>query len=184
MKPDDAKMLAQQLMRHYHLHDWTFAWNRRKRALGMCFWGKKQIELSLPFVQRNDEAAVRDTILHEIAHALAGQKAGHGPAWKRICRQIGATPERCDNTAEMPKGKWVAKCPGCQKEFSRHRRPLKKARYSCRTCGLAKGELKFYMNLPPAPPRKVRVAKVAKPIASPNMMSRFLQAAKQLGLFN
>ena len=38
-----------------------------------------------------DPREVRDTILHEIAHALAGAKAKHGPAWKAIARRLGAT---------------------------------------------------------------------------------------------
>ena len=36
---------------------------------------------------------VKDTILHEIAHALAVARAGHGPAWKTVARRIGATPK-------------------------------------------------------------------------------------------
>ena len=38
---------------------------------------------------------IRDTILHEIAHALAWTRHGertHGPRWKQICREIGAVP--------------------------------------------------------------------------------------------
>lgn len=38
---------------------------------------------------------VTDTILHEIAHALAGPAARHGPAWKSIARRLGATPKSC-----------------------------------------------------------------------------------------
>ena len=35
---------------------------------------------------------IRDTVLHEIAHAIAGREAGHGPLWKVTARRIGATP--------------------------------------------------------------------------------------------
>ena len=38
---------------------------------------------------------VTDTILHEIAHALAGPGAGHGPAWKATASRLGATPKSC-----------------------------------------------------------------------------------------
>ena len=38
------------------------------------------------------EAEIRDTILHEIAHALAGPEARHGARWKAIARRIDATP--------------------------------------------------------------------------------------------
>ena len=120
-----------------------FRFNRRKRALGMCWYQRKCIELSVHFVHANHEAAVRDTILHEIAHALAGQKAGHGIRWKAICLRIGATAERCDRTAIMPPGKWRAACPNCGKQYGRHRRPRRNCQYSCRGCGPEKGLIKF-----------------------------------------
>lgn len=33
--------------------------------------------------------AVENVILHEIAHALAGQEAGHGPRWRAVALWIG-----------------------------------------------------------------------------------------------
>ena len=39
-----------------------------------------------------NEEEIRDTVLHEIAHAIAGPEAGHGPLWKATARRIGATP--------------------------------------------------------------------------------------------
>jgi hypothetical protein len=41
---------------------------------------------------------VRGVILHEIAHALAPPKCGHGEEWKIIAQRIGASPERCAET--------------------------------------------------------------------------------------
>ena len=35
------------------------------------------------------------TGLLDVAHALAGGKAGHGPAWQAIARRIGCSAERC-----------------------------------------------------------------------------------------
>ncbi len=48
---------------------------------------------------RNEQ--VRDTVLHEIAHAIAGPEAGHGPLWKATARRIGATPRAraCESEA-------------------------------------------------------------------------------------
>lgn len=141
----DADQLARQLLQEHALHDWGFFWNRRKRALGLCRYERKRIELSLPFVLHNDEAAVRDTILHEIAHALAGPRAGHGSKWRKICVNIGAKPERCDHVAIMPRGRWIGTCPSCGKEYSRHRRPLKNRLYCCRHCGRERGRIQFFL---------------------------------------
>jgi predicted SprT family Zn-dependent metalloprotease len=147
MEASLAQHLAHSLLLDHHLPDWSFAFNRRRRSLGLCRYVQKRIELSLPYVLRNDEASIRDTILHEIAHALAGQKAGHGPQWKAVCRRIGAIPERCDTTAAMPRGRWHARCAGCGQEFQRHRRPARHATYNCRHCGPEKGAICFYLIL-------------------------------------
>jgi len=83
--------------------------------------------------------------LHEIAHALAGPRAAHGPRWREICLKIGCKPERCDRIAVMPHGRWRGKCPTCGKEYSRHRRPLRSRIYCCRVCGREKGRIQFFL---------------------------------------
>jgi hypothetical protein len=49
------------------------------RRFGTCRYSRKLITLSRQLIELNDQARVLDTILHEIAHALAGPKTGHGP---------------------------------------------------------------------------------------------------------
>lgn len=140
-----AGKLAHDLLAEHGLtrRGWTFAFNRARRQLGKCDYTKQRIELSSPFVARNDEAEVRDTILHEIAHALAGHRAGHGPKWRAMCEKLGARPKRTCETATMPHGAYRAVCPSCRMEHHRHRRPLKGRTYFCRQCGSEDGRLRF-----------------------------------------
>jgi predicted SprT family Zn-dependent metalloprotease len=138
----DAARLARELLEAHGLSDWGFAFNGRKRAMGLCHYQRKRIELSRHFVWANDEPAIRQTLLHEIAHALAGPEAGHGPRWRGICRRIGARPERLGSAA-MPAGQWVAVCPACGRRHERHRRPPSGYDYACRQCGHEKGPLRF-----------------------------------------
>ena len=49
--------------------------------------------VSMALALVNSEEELRDTVLHEIAHAIAGISAGHGPEWKSVARRIGATPK-------------------------------------------------------------------------------------------
>ncbi len=104
-------------------------WNRRKRMMGRCVFPRAGltpgiIELSEGFVLgKNGEDLIRDTVLHEIAHALAGNTAGHGPEWKEWCRRVGANPERTGVGADMPTGPWKAVCPNCGTVYSLFRRP-------------------------------------------------------------
>lgn len=135
-----ARDLALTLMAQHGLVGWTFAFNRRKRSLGLCRYQDRVIELSIHLVQRNDADEIRDTILHEIAHALVGPKPGHGPAWKAKCRAIGARPERCGD-ADMPEGRWQARCLTCASVYSRYRRPRHLRGWYCRTCGPERGKL-------------------------------------------
>lgn len=114
MNLHDAQRLAISLMQQHGLRDWTFRFTRAKTQLGICKFKPRVIALSAPLTLLNDEAQVRDTILHEIAHALAGVKAGHGWKWKMIARSIGAKPERCESgEVAQPKGKYVLTCKNC-----------------------------------------------------------------------
>jgi predicted SprT family Zn-dependent metalloprotease len=136
-----VQRLATQLLAAHGLHDWSFAFNRRKLQMGLCRYDPRVIELSLHFIARNDDAAIRDTLLHEIAHALVGPGHGHDGVWKRKCLEIGARPERCCNEANMPEGRWRALCGACGKVHHKHRRPKRLVGWYCRTCGRIRGQL-------------------------------------------
>ncbi|MBI1374282.1 MAG: hypothetical protein GC159_16320 [Phycisphaera sp.] len=139
---------------------WRFAWSNGKRQLGRCqirrrrdpSTGKyveiKTIKLSRYLVALNNDHEVRDTILHEIAHAIAGLKNGHNSVWKAVCRRIGAKPQRlAGEHITVVKGRYVLLCGCCEKELARrHRRirPEALARSYCRHCGPeSKGTLKI-----------------------------------------
>jgi predicted SprT family Zn-dependent metalloprotease len=142
-----VRKLALELMARHGLHDWTFAFNRRKRAMGLCRYAVRTIELSIYLVDRNGLDEIRDTILHEIAHALVGREHGHDALWKRKCLEIGAKPERCGQ-ADMPAGRWRARCGSCCQVFSRHRRPKRLQGWFCRTCGPQRGGLAWRVDGP------------------------------------
>jgi len=94
MQLQDAIRLTNAELQKWGLNDWTLKFNNRlTRALGRCLFSKNIIELQSRFVKENSEAMVLDTIRHEIAHALAGHKAGHGYEWKLWAIKVGANPE-------------------------------------------------------------------------------------------
>src|SRR5262249_59568628 len=70
-----ARELAARLMAEHGLGRWEFGFNNNVRRVGVCHYPTRarpgRIELSRHFVERNPEAEVRDTLLHEIAHAHA-----------------------------------------------------------------------------------------------------------------
>jgi predicted SprT family Zn-dependent metalloprotease len=120
----DAEKLALDLMeRHKVPRSWSFKFDSSKVRFGKCDYRKKQISLSRHLVELNSERAVRDTILHEIAHALAPRRCGHGPAWRAVARAIGCNAKSCyGEEVVRPKPKYKGICPSCKTIVYRHRR--------------------------------------------------------------
>lgn len=91
---------------------WSAKFDDAKKRFGVCRMGPKEISLSRPLVSLNSEEEVRDTILHEIAHALAWELhkegCGHDERWKAICVRIGARPVACyDSEVIQPELAWA-----------------------------------------------------------------------------
>ena len=81
-------------------NSWTGTGSRTGRSvsappgdLGLCKEKEKVVQLGRYHAAHDPPLQVTDTILHEIAHALAGTAARHGPAWRKIALRIGATPK-------------------------------------------------------------------------------------------
>ena len=84
--------MARSLMDEHGLGAWTFAFLEAERRLGDCHFRDRVIRIGRAHALDASDAEIRDTILHEIAHALAGPEARHGPEWKATAKRIGATP--------------------------------------------------------------------------------------------
>mgnify|MGYP002383302567 CR=1 FL=1 len=68
---------------------WSFGFDHAKRRAGQCDYTKKRITVSRYLAARFDDDEIHQVLLHEVAHALAGHAAAHGPAWKRVARDLG-----------------------------------------------------------------------------------------------
>lgn len=132
MDLDAAEAMARDLMARHGLRGWTFAWDRAVRRAGATHFGDRRITLSRQLTALHDEAGVRDTVLHEIAHALVGPRHGHDAVWRRRALAIGASGRRClDADAPTVEGRWRGVCPAGH-ETTRHRAPTRVV--SCRAC--------------------------------------------------
>lgn len=132
MDTRDALDLARALLDTHGLKAWSVEWDSAKTRAGICRFQEQTIGLSAPLTRLHDEAEVRDTILHEIAHALAGPQAKHGPHWRQVARSIGCTGTRCTSEqAERIAGAWLGVCPAGH-GVTRHRAPTRVT--SCTQC--------------------------------------------------
>lgn len=135
MELHEARGLALGLMRRHGLTDWELVFDGAKTRAGVCRHAAKQIGLSAGLTRLHSQAQVTDTVLHEVAHALAGPRAGHGERWKAVARRIGCSASRCvpEDAPRVP-APWVGTCPAGH-TASRHRRPDRVL--SCRRCSPA-----------------------------------------------
>lgn len=111
---------------------WTFGFDNAKRRAGLCDYTHKRISVSRYLAARYDDDANHQTLLHEVAHALAGPKAGHGAAWKSIARglgYVGGTTHHGETATEL--APWIGVCPAGHVAY-RHRRPTRAT--SCVKC--------------------------------------------------
>jgi predicted SprT family Zn-dependent metalloprotease len=93
-KVELALKIAQELLEDNGLSDWSVTISKAKSYLGKCMHDRKQIVLSEVWIGLTDETRWRNTILHEISHALApGHK--HDSVWKAVANKIGCDDHAC-----------------------------------------------------------------------------------------
>lgn len=102
---------------------WTFDFDRATRRAGLCNFSRKRITVSRHLAERFDDDAIHQTLLHEVAHALAGPHAGHGVEWRRTARGLGYVGGVThDGPIADERARWRGSCPSGH-DFVRFRRP-------------------------------------------------------------
>jgi predicted SprT family Zn-dependent metalloprotease len=82
------------------------------------------ISLNPIMVTKNTLERCKETILHEIAHAIVGCVNGHNEVWKAQMVRMGLKPDRCwnyGNTIGTERYKYHAICPTCQQKYKLHK---------------------------------------------------------------
>ena len=127
-----VRVWADALIR-LHLNDtWSFAFDNAKTRAGLTNYTKRTITVSRYLASKWDDDDIHQTLLHEVAHAMVGPKAGHGPEWRRVARDIGyigGRTHRGEIASET--AKWIGVCPRGHEHF-RFRKPTRIA--SCMHC--------------------------------------------------
>ena len=124
--------MATMLMAEHGLEGWHVRLDHARRRAGQCDYTNRRISLSRHYVRHAEEAHIRDTILHEIAHALVGPFHGHDAVWRRKAREIGCSAMRC-HTLTFSAARWRMRCPNGCFEVERHRRKSGLVCAKCRT---------------------------------------------------
>ncbi len=91
------------------MQEWSVEFDNAKRRAGVCYFNKKVISFSLEYIKKANFLDKKDTLLHEIAHALVGPKNGHNKIWRQKAIEIGCSAE-VYNKFEFSKAKWIKYC--------------------------------------------------------------------------
>src|SRR4051812_50225210 len=112
MELEAASRLGRELLDEHGLADWRVVFDRAKRRAGVCRPGTRETGLSGPLTALHPESEVRDTLLHEIAHALVGPRHGHDEVWRATAGRIRCSGLR-RSRAHAPgiQGGWGGVCP-------------------------------------------------------------------------
>jgi predicted SprT family Zn-dependent metalloprotease len=119
---------------HLHLDPavWSFGFDHARTRAGLCNFTDKRISVSRHLAAKYEDDEVHQILLHEVAHAIAGPRAGHGPQWKSIAYELGYDGKRThDGSAANELAPWLGTCPAGHEHF-RFRQPAKPL--SCGVC--------------------------------------------------
>lgn len=134
-----AHYFAEGALREHGLTElgWKFEISKTKLTLGQCFHDKKLIVFSSYYLHIPVHE-IRDTILHEIAHALLGPRHGHDAAWRQMAIKVGARPERLARPENKTSAtaNYVMKCPRCDRKWYRIRMRRRNFGGKCPRCNI------------------------------------------------
>ena len=117
-------------------------WNARMRTTaGLAFPGRSLVRLN-PKLREFGDAEIRRTLLHELAHLLAHERAGrrriapHGAEWRRACSDLGLPDEKRTHDLPLPRRTITRRhhyrCPACGTAIARVK-PLRRGS-ACLSC--------------------------------------------------
>lgn len=106
---DFARRLAAELFAKHNITDWRFAFDRATRRAGSCCHTDRTITLAREFARQAPDEELRETLLHEIAHALVGPRHNHDAVWREKALAIGCSGQRCHSISFTPP-RYVVTC--------------------------------------------------------------------------
>ena len=118
---------------HLDPGEWSFGFDNAKTRAGLCNYTDKRITVSRHLAGRYEDDEIHQILLHEVAHAMAGPKAGHGPRWKAVASELGYEGKRThDGEIAHELAPWVGTCPRGHVHY-RYRQPTRLL--ACGKCG-------------------------------------------------
>lgn len=128
---ESIQQTALELIVKYGLRKWHFKFDHSTRRAGCCNYRDKTISIAFELARSGTDEDIRDTILHEIAHAIVGKKHNHDALWKAKAQEIGCSGERTHKLTFAPPRWFVT----CKNRCWTHTAQQRNSKLICRTCG-------------------------------------------------
>lgn len=100
---------AQSLLTEVGLSRWSVEISRGRRTIGLCSYADRTIYLSKHHIDNDSYDDVKDTVIHEVAHAL-NPADGHGSKWKNTAISLGGSGEQYHAHGKSYPSKWSTMC--------------------------------------------------------------------------
>jgi predicted SprT family Zn-dependent metalloprotease len=108
---------------HLDPAEWSFGFDNAKTRAGLCNYTTKRISVSKYLAAKYEDDEIHQILLHEIAHAMAGSKAGHGARWRAQAAELGYEGTRVHDGAIADEfAPWVGTCSNGHVHY-RYRKP-------------------------------------------------------------
>ena len=126
-------MALATMARHIDLSVWGFRFDNGKRRAGQCNYTERVISISKHLVEHHTLDDVQQVVLHEIAHAMVGKDAGHGPVFKKQAAALGYRGHNfTGREIAANEAPWVGHCQAGHVHY-RYRKPTRPL--ACGLCG-------------------------------------------------
>ena len=127
----DAQLMGDNLLKEHNLYSlgWRTIFSKSEKYLAQCFYDEKRIVISTLHLNSCSEVSIKDTILHEIAHALVGYGHGHTRIWINKAIEIGLKDPKPCGHMNVDAGR------GIKEVETKAKKELKAIQNLCPKCG-------------------------------------------------
>jgi len=124
----DCQTWCDAELKRHGLTSWKTIFTKSGKWIARCYYDERRIVFNILHLASRSEVEVKQTILHEVAHALVGPGFGHNEVWRNKAKELGlenplpCAPSDVDagrsiNEAETPKrtfNRLNILCPVCK----------------------------------------------------------------------
>lgn len=111
LRAEKVRTMAHAIMQRHGLlvKGWRFQFDNARKREGHCKFHEQLITIPKHYAIHGSFAENQDTILHEVAHAIAGWWNGHNETWRMVAKQINCSGEEF-GFLEVDKPKYKKQC--------------------------------------------------------------------------